>query len=180
GMYQKKARSMMFDKLDDIGAYVENTTKCRRQMLHFGEEAPAHCGNCDICLGTFQKDATAPAPVKKGRTRTKAAENKKGSVSVASVEGSNFNTEESVVCKRREREREGQRLYLGRLAMSFILDSHSPTFIALLLSEEKETDTQVRADVRRLALYGSPCSAQTSRIPEACKYRIMCSLLNIS
>ncbi|PRP76978.1 hypothetical protein PROFUN_14712 [Planoprotostelium fungivorum] len=79
GMYQKKARSMMFDKLDDIGAYVENTTKCRRQMLHFGEEAPAHCGNCDICLGTFQKDATVPAPAKKARTRTKAAEDKKGS-----------------------------------------------------------------------------------------------------
>ncbi|PRP88452.1 hypothetical protein PROFUN_03169 [Planoprotostelium fungivorum] len=40
-----------------------------------------------------------------------------------------------------------KRLYLGRLAMSFILDSHSHTFIALLLSEEKETETPVRGDV---------------------------------
>ncbi|PRP72844.1 hypothetical protein PROFUN_17120 [Planoprotostelium fungivorum] len=65
--------------------------------------------------------------------------------------------------KRKERERERQRLYLGRLAMSFILDSHSPTFLALLLSVEEETATQVRADVRRLALCGSPCSVETSR-----------------
>ncbi|PRP87105.1 hypothetical protein PROFUN_04841 [Planoprotostelium fungivorum] len=57
--------------------------------------------------------------------------------------------------RRGKRERERQRLYLGRLAMSFILDSLSHTFIVLLLSEEKETDTQVRADVRRLALCGS-------------------------
>ncbi|PRP73978.1 hypothetical protein PROFUN_16814 [Planoprotostelium fungivorum] len=64
--------------------------------------------------------------------------------------------------KRKERERERQRLYLGRLAMSFILDSHSPTFLALLLSVEEETATQVRADVRRLALCGSPCSVETS------------------
>ncbi|PRP76975.1 hypothetical protein PROFUN_14709 [Planoprotostelium fungivorum] len=56
-----------------------------------------------------------------------------------------------------------RRLYLGRLAMSFILDSHSPTFIALLLSVEEETATQIRADVRRLALCGSPCSVETSR-----------------
>ncbi|PRP86809.1 hypothetical protein PROFUN_05026 [Planoprotostelium fungivorum] len=65
--------------------------------------------------------------------------------------------------RRGERERERQRLYLGRLAMSFILDPHSHTFLALLLSKEKETDTQVRADVRRLALCGSPCSVETSR-----------------
>ncbi|PRP89007.1 hypothetical protein PROFUN_02285 [Planoprotostelium fungivorum] len=65
--------------------------------------------------------------------------------------------------RRGEREEERQRLYLGRLAMSFILDSHSPTFLALLLSAEKETDTPVRADVRRLALCGSPCSVETSR-----------------
>ncbi|PRP83032.1 hypothetical protein PROFUN_09887 [Planoprotostelium fungivorum] len=66
---------------------------------------------------------------------------------------------EREVQKRRERERESQRLHLGRLAMSFILDSHSPTFIALLFSVEKETDTLVRA----VCLYS--LSLQSVRFP---------------
>jgi ATP-dependent DNA helicase RecQ len=42
-------------KLDDLVALCESA-RCRRQMLlgMFGEEAPATCGNCDVCKGAVR------------------------------------------------------------------------------------------------------------------------------
>lgn len=55
--------AVMLKKLDQMAALCE-TRQCRRQYLlqYFGEEAPEHCGNCDICLGQFERaDATIVA-----------------------------------------------------------------------------------------------------------------------
>lgn len=48
--------TVMLKKLDQMAALCE-TRQCRRQYLlqYFGEEAPDHCGNCDICLGQFER-----------------------------------------------------------------------------------------------------------------------------
>ncbi len=50
-------------KLDALLGWCE-VTRCRRQALlaYFGETAPEHCGNCDICLNPPRTwDATEPA-----------------------------------------------------------------------------------------------------------------------
>lgn len=48
--------AVMLKKLDQMAGLAE-TRQCRRQYLlqYFGEEAPDHCGNCDICLGQFER-----------------------------------------------------------------------------------------------------------------------------
>jgi len=51
---------IMLKKLDDMAKYCQLPT-CRRQFLlnYFDEQAPEHCGSCDICLSEFTKfDAT--------------------------------------------------------------------------------------------------------------------------
>lgn len=55
--------AVIHKKLDEMAALCE-THKCRRQFLlnYFGEEAPAQCGNCDNCLGKYERsDATVVA-----------------------------------------------------------------------------------------------------------------------
>ena len=55
--------SIMIRKLDKMAALCE-TKVCRRKFLlnYFGEEAPANCGSCDICLTDHIKtDATIEA-----------------------------------------------------------------------------------------------------------------------
>lgn len=54
---------IMLKKLDQMAAFCE-TRSCRRRYLlnYFTEEAPEHCGSCDICLSDFEKaDATIEA-----------------------------------------------------------------------------------------------------------------------
>ena len=54
---------IMFKKLDDMVRYCR-LTKCRRQFLlnYFGEDAPASCGSCDVCLTEVTRfDATVIA-----------------------------------------------------------------------------------------------------------------------
>ena len=55
--------NIMHKKLDQMSAFCE-TKICRRKFLlnYFGEEAPANCGSCDICLTDHIKtDATIEA-----------------------------------------------------------------------------------------------------------------------
>ncbi|MBE7172823.1 MAG: DNA helicase RecQ [Williamsia sp.] len=55
--------NIMLKKLDQMNAFCE-THVCRRKFLlnYFGEEAPAYCGSCDICLTDRVKtDATVEA-----------------------------------------------------------------------------------------------------------------------
>lgn len=48
--------AIMLKKLEQMAGLCE-TRQCRRQYLlrYFGEEAPEHCGNCDICQGQFER-----------------------------------------------------------------------------------------------------------------------------
>ena len=51
---------IMLQKLDKMSRFCETRT-CRRKYLlnYFGEEAPAYCGSCDVCLNKPElKDAT--------------------------------------------------------------------------------------------------------------------------
>ena len=51
---------IMLQKLDKMSRFCETKT-CRRKYLlnYFGEEAPAYCGSCDVCLNKPElKDAT--------------------------------------------------------------------------------------------------------------------------
>lgn len=55
--------SIMLKKLDQMAALCE-TRKCRRQYLlnYFDEQAPEHCGSCDVCLSDYEKsDITVEA-----------------------------------------------------------------------------------------------------------------------
>lgn len=55
--------AIMLKKLEQMAGLCENP-QCRRQYLlqYFGEEAPDHCGNCDVCVGSYERsDATVPA-----------------------------------------------------------------------------------------------------------------------
>ncbi len=55
--------AVMLKKLEQMAGLAE-TRQCRRQYLlqYFGEEAPAHCGNCDNCLGQYERaDGTIAA-----------------------------------------------------------------------------------------------------------------------
>lgn len=54
---------VMLKKLDQIGNFCSGKT-CRRKYLlnYFDEKFPSNCGNCDICLGEFEKvEATRAA-----------------------------------------------------------------------------------------------------------------------
>lgn len=54
---------VMLKKLDQIGDFCSGKT-CRRKYLlnYFEENFPSNCGNCDICLGKFEKvEATRAA-----------------------------------------------------------------------------------------------------------------------
>lgn len=48
--------ALMLRKLDKMADYGSSNT-CRRKYLlnYFDEEAPNHCGNCDVCLSEFEK-----------------------------------------------------------------------------------------------------------------------------
>lgn len=55
--------AIMLKKLEQMAGLCENP-QCRRQYLlqYFGEDAPDHCGNCDVCVGSYERsDATIPA-----------------------------------------------------------------------------------------------------------------------
>ncbi len=55
--------AIMLKKLEQMAGLAE-TRQCRRQYLlqYFGEDAPAHCGNCDNCLGQYERaDGTIAA-----------------------------------------------------------------------------------------------------------------------
>ncbi len=55
--------NVMLKKLKQMSVFCETNT-CRRQYLlqYFDEQAPDTCGNCDVCLGTFEeKDITRQA-----------------------------------------------------------------------------------------------------------------------
>ncbi|WP_109696993.1 DNA helicase RecQ [Chitinophaga deserti] len=55
--------AVMLRKLEQMAGLCETIT-CRRQYLlrYFGEDAPDNCGNCDICLGQYEKaDGTVAA-----------------------------------------------------------------------------------------------------------------------
>jgi len=47
---------IMLRKLDDMVQYCQ-LQSCRRQYLlkYFNEDAPGHCGSCDVCLSEFEK-----------------------------------------------------------------------------------------------------------------------------
>lgn len=47
---------IMLKKLDDMARFCQLQT-CRRQFLlrYFNEEAPAECGQCDVCLSEYEK-----------------------------------------------------------------------------------------------------------------------------
>ena len=56
---------LMLKKLDQMAAYGSSNS-CRRQYLlnYFDEDAPAKCGNCDICLSSYEeKDVTTDAQI---------------------------------------------------------------------------------------------------------------------
>lgn len=55
--------AVMLKKLEQMAGLAE-TRQCRRQYLlqYFGEDAPDHCGNCDNCLGQYERaDGTIAA-----------------------------------------------------------------------------------------------------------------------
>jgi ATP-dependent DNA helicase RecQ len=55
--------AIMKHKLKKMSTYCE-TTSCRRKYLlnYFDEEAPDTCGNCDVCLASYEREeATIPA-----------------------------------------------------------------------------------------------------------------------
>lgn len=59
----KEQSAVMLRKLEQMAGLCETIT-CRRQYLlrYFGEDAPDSCGNCDICLGQYEKaDGTVAA-----------------------------------------------------------------------------------------------------------------------
>ncbi|WP_343702507.1 DNA helicase RecQ [Chitinophaga sp.] len=49
--------AVMLKKLEQMAGLCE-TRRCRRQYLlqYFGEDAPDHCGNCDICQGQIERE----------------------------------------------------------------------------------------------------------------------------
>lgn len=55
--------AVMLKKLEQMAGLAE-TRQCRRRYLlqYFGEDAPEHCGNCDNCLGQYERaDGTIAA-----------------------------------------------------------------------------------------------------------------------
>lgn len=55
--------AIMLKKLDQMAGLCE-APQCRRQYLlqYFGEAAPDHCGNCDVCRGQYERsDGTVAA-----------------------------------------------------------------------------------------------------------------------
>ncbi|MBO9155232.1 DNA helicase RecQ [Chitinophaga sp. GCM10012297] len=55
--------AVMLKKLEQMAGLAE-TRQCRRKYLlqYFGEDAPDHCGNCDNCLGQYERaDGTIAA-----------------------------------------------------------------------------------------------------------------------
>ena len=52
----REQSNIMLKKLDEMSDYG-NLRSCRRKFLlnYFGEEAPAECGSCDVCLSDYEK-----------------------------------------------------------------------------------------------------------------------------
>lgn len=57
----KRSRKHAESKLEQMVLYAEGT-RCRRQHLlqYFGEQSPAKCGNCDVCLGRHDASPVTP------------------------------------------------------------------------------------------------------------------------